>query len=113
MGTILENIYAFRGPGGLQQSVVDPTVLASTTAMPAPNALITTVSGTVAVTTIAIPWSGFTGKITYIPTGAFTGATSGTATDTAKPIGLAFTAVVGKALDLTFDGLKWYPNYVA
>lgn len=113
MGTINEDIASFKGPGGLQQSVVNPTTLASTTAMPAPTALITTVSGTVAVTTIATPWAGFTGRITYIPTGAFTGATSGTATDTAKPIGLAFTAVVGKALDLVFDGLKWYPSYVA
>src|SRR6478735_1995234 len=100
--TPVENIFAFKTPGGLQESVVDPTVVASTTNMPKPKALISTVSGTVAVETIAVPWPDFTGFIRYIPTGAFTGttgATSGVA-GTDFPIGLAFTAVVGKTLDL-------------
>lgn len=113
--TPTENIYPFRNAGGLQNSVVDPTTVASTTNMPKPKALVTTVSGTAAIGTIDIPWPGFTGFIRYIPTGAFTGttgATSGTA-GTAYPIGLAFTAVVGKVLDLTFDGQKWYPSYVS
>lgn len=111
MGDISENFQAFKSPGGLQFGVVDPVVVASTTSMPAPKALISTVSGSIAITTIQVPWPGFTGTIKYIPTGAFTGATSGSATDTAKPIGLAFTAVVGKVLTLDFDGTKWYPSY--
>src|SRR5258708_1218628 len=113
--TPTEDIYLFKTPGGLQESVVNPTVVASTTNMPAPKALVSTVSGTVAVGTIAIPWPNFTGFIRYIPTAAFTGttgATSGVA-GTDYPIGLAFTAVIGKVLDLTFDGNKWYPSYVA
>ena len=113
MGTIQEDFQPFVSPGGLQKGVVDIVTVASTTAMPAPRALVSTVSGTVAVTTIAIPWPGFTGVIKYIPTGAFTGATGGTATDTAKPVGLAFTAVVGRVLELVFDGTKWYPSYVS
>ncbi len=113
MGNIQENIYPFRGPGGQQLAVADLTTRASAIAMPAPNALITTVSGTAAMTTIGIPWPAFTGVIKYIPTAAFTGATGGTATATALPIGLAFTAVIGKVLDLTCDGIKWYPSYVS
>jgi len=113
MGAIQENPYPFTNPGGLQKGVVNPVTVASTTAMPAPSALISTVSGTVAITTIAVPWPGFTGKISYIPTAAFTGATGGTADGTNMPIGLAFTAVIGKVLDLSFDGAKWYPSYVS
>jgi len=114
MGKVNEDIYPFRSPGGLQESVVDSTVVASTTNMPAPKALVTTVSGTVAIGTIDVPWPNFTGFIRYIPTAAFTGVTGGSGVaGTSFPIGLAFTAVVGKVLDLTFDGSKWYPSYVA
>ena len=111
--TPTENIYPFRNPGGLQEGVVDPTTVASTTAMPAPLAMVSTVSGSTAITTIGIPWPGFTGFIKYIPTGAFTGATGGVATASALPIGLAFTAVVGRVLELTCDGKKFYPSYVS
>lgn len=113
MGRVVEDIYPFRSPGGLLQSVYAGSTTASTTSMPAPTALITTVSGTVAITTITLPWTGFTGSIKYIPTGAFTGATGGTASGLAKPVGLAFTAVTGKVLELTFDGTLWYPSYVS
>lgn len=109
MGTVNEDIYPFKSPGGKQLGVVNQQIIASTTAMPAPAALITTVSGTVAVTTIALPWAGFTGFIIYVPTGAFTGATGGTADDTNKPIGKAFTAVVARALIMIYDGVTWYP----
>jgi hypothetical protein len=78
--------------------------------MPAPAALITTVSGAAAIATIAIPYPGFTGVIYLIPTGAFTGVTSGTADGVNFPIGATFTAVVGKVMTLVFDGLKWYAN---
>lgn len=113
MGTITERPDLFRNAGGLQGGVVDPVTVASTTAMPAPNALVSTVSGTVEITTIAVPWPGFTGVIKYIPTGAFTGATGGTATSSAKPIGKAFTAVAGKVLELVCDGSTWYPSYTS
>lgn len=116
MGTIVENPYPFQMPGGLQKAVVNPTSIASTAAMPAPTARVTTVSATVAITTIDVPWPGFTGRITYIPTAIFTATTAGVAgTPNANsyPIGIAFTAVVGKALDLTFDGAKWYPSYLS
>ena len=113
MGTIAENIHPFKSPGGLQFGVVDPVTVASAVAQPAPNALVTTVSGTQELTTIAVPWPGFTGFIILIPTGTFTGATGGTATATAKPIGKAFTAVVGKPLIMVFDGSLWYPSYTS
>jgi hypothetical protein len=52
------------------------------------------------------------------PTGAFTGATGGALAYSADgltediPIGLAFTAVVNRALILVSNGLLVYPNYV-
>jgi hypothetical protein len=113
MGVITENVWAFHSPGGLQFGVVDPVTQASAVAMTAPRALISTISGTAAMATIQQPWPGFTGIIVYIPTGAFTGVTSGTASGLNLPIGLAFTAVVGKALIMACDGFKWFPNYVS
>lgn len=113
-GTITEQFWGFIPVGGLQQGVVNPTTVASTAAMPAPKAAITTVSATVAITTIDLPWPGFTGTIYYIPTAAFTTTTAGTAgTPNALsfPIGLASTGVIGKVLGMTFDGAKWWPSY--
>jgi len=78
-----------------------------------PTAAIQKVTGALAITLIPLPYPGFIGQIHFIPTGAFTGATGGAATATNKPIGLAFTAVVGKVLTLTFDGFLWYPSYTA
>lgn len=76
----------------------------------------TVISGTNALTTISVP-SGFKGMIALRPTGAFTGATGGTWADdgivTSIPIGLAFTAVVGKILYMFTDGLLFYPSYTA
>lgn len=78
-----------------------------------PTAYLTTVSGALAITLIPIPYPGFSGTIAFRPTGAFTGATGGVATATNKPIGLAFTAVVGRILFLTYDPTSglWYPSY--
>lgn len=112
MGTITENVWPFTNPGDIQKSVVAGTVVASTTAMPAPAAYITTVSGTVAIATIALPYPGFTGCIKYIPTGAFTGVTSGVSDGTNQAIGLAFSTTVGKVLELCYDGAKWWPGNV-
>lgn len=92
---------------------VDPLTEASAIAMSIYYG-ITKVSGTAEMTTIAVP-AGFRGTIALIPTGAFTGATGGTAaydgTSDTIPIGKAFTAVAGKVLYLTTDGLLWYPSY--
>ena len=69
------------------------------------------VSGALAITGITIPVliSGvpFDGcQITLIPTGAFT-------TTNATNIAIASTAVVGKALTMTYlaSTSKWYPSY--
>ena len=117
MQDTLERYLAFQSPGTPEKfPIEDPVIVPSAAGlMPAPRALITTVSGTAAITLIPLPWPGFSGKIILIPTGAFTGATGGVATADNKPIGLAFTAVVGKPLELLYSqraGL-WYPSYVA
>lgn len=54
--------------------------------------------------TLIIPYVGWTGQVTLIPDTAFT-------TGTADNIALASTAVVKKALTMSYDGLKWYPSY--
>lgn len=93
---------------------VDPVVRASVAgAQPAPVAYLTVISGALALTTIGLPWEGFTGTIALRPTGAFTGAIGGTSTALVGAIGLAFTAVVGKILFMTYDGALWYPSYTA
>lgn len=93
------------------QRIVGP-VLASTntTTGMSPTFAIHHVSGTSAIQQINPPYPGFQGKITFIPDAAFTGVTTGTGSG---PIGLAFTAVIGKALDLEFDGVSWFPSYVS
>lgn len=70
----------------------------------APTGQVFHVTGTTAVATIHLPFTGFKGTIVLIPDAAFT-------TTTAGNIGIASTAVVGKALHMTFDGTKWYPSY--
>ena len=67
------------------------------------------ISGAAAIDTIVTqaPITGANGTIILIPTGAFTWTTAGN-------IAIAGTAVVGRALHMTFSGssLKWYPSYV-
>jgi hypothetical protein len=94
----------FRSPGGPAHSV-DGGVIASATAV-TPLGYINRVSGAVAINTINLPFPEFSGTIVLIPTGAFTLGTSGN-------IGIASTAVVGKALALTYLPAtgKWYPSY--
>ena len=73
----------------------------------APVAGVAFVSGAAAIATITVPGSlSGGGRITLIPTGTFT-------TTTAGNIGLASTAVVGKALIMTYvpSTGKWYPSY--
>jgi hypothetical protein len=89
-------------------SAAAPTIASATTI--APTTPIAFVSGTTAVVNItaAAPISTGGGAITLIPTGIFTWTTAGN-------IALAGTAVVSKALTMTYDATttKWYPSYVA
>ena len=83
-----------------------PTIAsASTIIAQTPEAFV---SGTTNVVTIQVPLSMQSGggQITLIPTGLWS-------TTTAGNIGLATTAVVSKALTLTYDSAtaKWYPSY--
>lgn len=102
--------------GNPQNAIWDPNILASVAGLNVFAYAYTKVSGTQQMTLIKVP-AGFRGTICLIPTGAFTGATGGTAaydgTNDTIPIGVAFTAVVSKALYLTTNGLLWYPSYVA
>jgi hypothetical protein len=109
MGAIVENIFPFISPGGVQGGKVNPTTVASTTAMPAPTALITFVSGTTSITSIALPYPNFTGYFVYIPTGAMAAATGGpAATTSALPIAAAFTATTNVPVMVFTDGNLWY-----
>ena len=92
--------------GALQTIQAAPTIVSATTI--APTALISFVSGTVAIVTITPPTNILTtgGQITLIPLGILT-------TTTAGNIALATTTVVGKALTMTYDATtaKFYPSY--
>jgi hypothetical protein len=85
-----------------------PTIASATIIGPTKH--ITFISGTTAIETITpvVPISAGGGAITLIPTGIFTWTTAGN-------IALAGTAVVSKALTMTYDvtTAKWYPSYVA
>ena len=74
-----------------------------------PTKEITYISGTAAIDTINSqpPLTGANGTIILIPTAAFTWTTAGN-------IAIAGTAVVGRALHMTFvsGNAKWYPSYV-
>lgn len=88
-------------------SAAAPTVASATTI--APTTPIAFVSGTTAVVTITAPApiSAGGGAVVLIPTGAFTWTTAGN-------IAVAGTAVVSRALTMTYDATttKWYPSYV-
>ena len=92
--------------GAIKTLQAGPTIASATTI--APTKLITFISGTTTVQTITPPHSILAtgGEITLIPTGIF-------ATNTSGNIALASTAVVSKALKMTYDAGtgKWYPSY--
>ena len=90
--------------GGYFKQPVGANVASATTITPTGS--IFHVTGTTAVATINLPFTGFTGTIIIIPDGLFT-------TTTAGNIALASTAVVSKALHMTYDTgtSKWYPSY--
>jgi hypothetical protein len=87
-------------------SAAAPTIASATTI--APTKAITFISGVTPIVTITAPSpiSLGGGHITLIPIGIFT-------TTTAGNIALASTAIVSKALIMTYDAttLKWYPSY--
>ena len=92
--------------GVLATSAAAPTIASATTI--APTTPIVFVSGTTAIVTITppAPIASGGGSITLIPTGLFT-------TTAAGNIALASTAVVSRALVMTYDvtTAKWYPSY--
>lgn len=94
--------------GGLIGTSAAAATIASATTI-APTKSITFISGTAAVVTITAPTSfaAAGGSITLIPTAAFTWTTAGN-------IAVAGTAVVSRALTMTYDSGtgKWYPSYV-
>jgi hypothetical protein len=83
-----------------------PTIASASTI--APVSAITFISGTSTISTITAPSpiSLTGGSITLIPTGLWSINTGGN-------VALASTAVVNKALIMTYDGgtNKWYPSY--
>ena len=85
---------------------VAPTVASATSIII--QSPVTFISGTTDIETIAAPDLTATGgaQITLIPTGLWS-------TTAAGNIALATTAVVSKALTLTYDSAtaKWYPSY--
>lgn len=93
--------------GGLLATRTNAPTIASAATI-APTAKISFVSGTTAIATITAPApiSAGGGQITLIPTDLWTTTTTGN-------IALATTAVVSKALILTYDATtaKWYPSY--
>ena len=92
--------------GLLATGAAAPTIASAATI--APTTQIVFVSGTAAIDTITppSPISLGGGQITLIPTGLFT-------TTAAGNIALASTAVVSRALIMTYDvtTTKWYPSY--
>jgi hypothetical protein len=105
--TLTGNLTATAVIGFSATDAVAPTVPSGSTITPLKP--IAFISGTTVVNTISVPsvmlLTG--GTITLIPTGAFTWTTAGN-------IAVAGTAVVSKALIMTYDyGTgKWYPSYV-
>jgi hypothetical protein len=109
------------GTTTLNQNVIQTKLLAMGTTSGAPT--VTIASNTITPTTPIVflgagsintitppaPISTNGGQITIIPTAAFTTTTTGGGAN----IGLASTAVISKALIMTYDPTttKWYPSY--
>lgn len=94
------------GIGLIAQGAPAPTIASATTI--APTTRFVFISGTEAISTITPPASFSTGggQIILIPTDLFTTVTGGN-------IALGTTAVVGKAIQMTYDSgtALWYPSY--
>lgn len=101
--------------GGPTQGNLGGTLASSATVSLAITSYLHPVSGVAAQALVDLPYVGFSGTIALRPTAVFTGVTGGTPTTLSKAIGLAFTAVVGKILYLTYDPgtALWYPSYTS
>lgn len=104
MATEIDPVWAYVGG---RQTTLTGITQASSALLIAPTSGITVVSGTSAVVSITLPYTGFQGTIRVIPTGNFTWTTAGN-------IGLAGTAVTGRVIEFTYEAIlgKWYPSYV-
>jgi hypothetical protein len=93
--------------GLIATTAAAPTIASAATI--APTTSIVFISGTAAVVTITAPApiASGGGRVTLIPTGAFTWTTAGN-------IAVSGTAVVSRALDMVYyvTTTKWYPSYV-
>jgi len=94
--------------GSKENPLVNPNIqviVAGTNVFTYPITVCSTVA---AMVTITVPYAGFSGRITLLPTAAFTWTAAGN-------IALAGAAIVGKALDFVYEtvGAKWYPSYIA
>jgi len=89
--------------GGLSQAPT-LTITSNTIAPTKPISFVG--AGLIKTITAPVGIAGTGGQITLIPTAAFT-------TDTTGNIAIASTAVIGRAMTLTYDGstAKWYPSY--
>ena len=96
---------AISSPGGSKLSLVGGTIASAATV--APVAFMTYITGTAEIATITLPYPAFSGKIVFIPEGAFTLANTGN-------IAVAATAVADRAMVLFYSpaATKWYPSYV-
>lgn len=83
------------------------TTVASTAGVITPTGIVFTVSGTAAITGIAVPKGFIPGmSIKVTPSGVFTWTA-------ATNISLAGTAVVGKVIIFVWNGTSWFPSYIA
>lgn len=98
----VENQNQLASIGSQLNGIVGPVIASTTTIAPTYN--IHHISGTAAIATITPPYIGFQGTIVFIPDAAFTTVTTGN-------ILLASTGVLNKALEMTYDGAKWFPSY--
>jgi hypothetical protein len=89
------------------QAVTATATVASAAGVIVPSGRLFSVSGTAAITGFTTPIGFSSGSFSVIPTGVFTWTAAGN-------IGVAGTAVVGRAIIWTWDAsaAKWYPSYV-
>lgn len=94
--------------GNRDQPLIDPNAAVAVAGTNTFNYPITVVGTVAAIVNITVPYPTFQGRITLLPTSAFTWTAAGN-------IALAGTAVVGKALDFIYNPItaKWYPSYIA
>ncbi len=92
----------FRTPGNEQHTVWGLDIASAATI--APTHPFHRVTGTTEIATITVPYTGFTGVIFLVATGAWTTATSGN-------IAKAITAVANAVVPLVYNQVtaKWYP----